>query len=151
MLVMRLARVGKKNAPQFRIIIQEKSQSTNSAYIDNVGTYNPLTQPATIILKEDKIKDWIGKGCQPSNTVWNMLVEKGVIEGKKRKSVTIKTKPVGKDAAKPAPAAEQPFEAAKTDSPAPADKPTAEKPAETPAPATDEPTPQVKPEIEEKK
>jgi len=135
MLVMRLARVGKKNAPQFRIVIQEKSKAPSSSYIDNVGTYNPLTDPATITLKEDQIKAWIAKGCQPSNTVWNMLVEKGVVEGKKRKSVAIKKKKLTEEEKKAAQA-----------KPASPETPT-EKPEEKPA---EEPKKEEKAEEEKK-
>jgi len=128
---MRLARVGKKNAPQFRIVIQEKSKAPSSSYIDNVGTYNPLTNPATITLKEDQIKAWIAKGCQPSNTVWNMLVEKGVVEGKKRKSVAIKKKK-GKDEKK------KESEAKPASTETPTDKPEEKKAKETKEKPTEE-------------
>lgn len=92
MLVIRLTRIGKKNAPQYRIVVQEKLQAPSSKYLDQVGFYNPLTEPSTIKLEEEKIKDWISKGAQPSNTVWNMLVNAGIVKGKKRKAVKVKVK-----------------------------------------------------------
>ena len=165
MLVIRLTRIGKKNAPHFRIVVQEKLRAPSSAYIDNVGTYNPLTDPTTVTLKEDAIKDWISKGAQPSNTVWNLLVEKGVVKGKKRKSVSVKKKKGSeeekKEGAKPAEGGDKPAEtpevkteAPKTEEPKPEElkkeepKPEEKKPEE--APKTEE-KPAEEPKKEEKK
>ena len=91
MIVIRLTRIGKRNAPQYRIVVQEKQRSPSSKYIDQVGFYNPLTEPADIKFDEEKVKEWIEKGAEPSNTVWNLLVNAGIVKGKKRKAVKVKT------------------------------------------------------------
>ena len=134
MLVIRLTRIGKKNTPQYRIVVQEKQQSPSSKYMDQVGFYNPLTEPPEIKLEEEKIKQWIEKGAQPSNTVWNMLVNAEIVKGKKRKAVKVKTKK-SKDS-------EEKKEESK-----------AESPDETPEKKDDKPTekPVEKPKEEEKK
>ena len=134
MLVIRLTRIGKKNTPQYRIVVQEKQQAPSSKYMDQVGFYNPLTEPPEIKLEEEKIKQWIEKGAQPSNTVWNMLVNAEIVKGKKRKAVKVKTKK-SKDS-------EEKKEESK-----------AESPDETPEKKDDKPTekPVEKPKEEEKK
>lgn len=84
MLAIRLTRVGKKNQPQYRIVVQEKSKATSSDYLEKVGFYNPHDDSdAGLQLNEERIKHWVSKGAETSDTVHNMLVEKGIIEGKK--------------------------------------------------------------------
>jgi len=153
MLVIRLTRIGKKNAPHFRIVVQEKLRAPSSAYIDNVGTYNPLTDPATVTLKEDAIKDWISKGAQPSNTVWNLLVEKGVVKGEKRKSVSVKKRKGSeeekKEGEKPAEGGDKPTE---TPEAKPEEKKEETKPEEVKKeePKPEEKKPEEAPKTEEK-
>ncbi|MBU2236151.1 30S ribosomal protein S16 [Patescibacteria group bacterium] len=84
MVTIRLTRVGQKNKPQYRIVVQEKSKATASDYLEKVGFYNPHDDSENgLQLNEERIKHWISKGAMPSDTVHNMLVEKGIIEGKK--------------------------------------------------------------------
>jgi small subunit ribosomal protein S16 len=84
MVTIRLTRVGKKNKPQYRIVVQEKSKATSSDYLEKVGFYNPHDDSeGGLQLNEDRIKHWISKGAETSDTVHNMLVEKGIVEGKK--------------------------------------------------------------------
>lgn len=87
MLVLRLARIGKKNKPEFRLVVQEKRQDPFSTSLETIGFYNPRTEPATISLKIERIKYWLSKGAQPTATVHNMLVNAGVITGEKMKVV----------------------------------------------------------------
>jgi len=82
MLAIRLSRVGKKKQPLFRIILCEKQKDPWGKYLENLGTYNPQTKEQ--ILNIDRIKYWLSKGAQPSDTLWNMFVTKGLVEGKKR-------------------------------------------------------------------
>jgi len=82
MLIIRLTRTGKKNKPQYRIVVQEKSKATTSSFIEQVGFFNPHAQEGGTELKEERIKYWISKGAQTSPTVHNMLVKNSVIEGK---------------------------------------------------------------------
>jgi len=82
MLVIRLLRVGKKNQPFFKIVITDKSNPPRGGrFVEEVGTYNPLTKEKT--LKKERIQYWLSQGVQPSDTVHNMLVKEGILEGKK--------------------------------------------------------------------
>ncbi len=89
MLTIRLSRVGKKKQPSYRLIVSEKSKDPWGKFIENLGIYNPRTSPATIDFKADRIKDWISKGAQTSNTVWNLLVDQKIVEGAKRLKVKL--------------------------------------------------------------
>jgi small subunit ribosomal protein S16 len=101
MVVIRLSRVGKKSHPTFRIIASDKQKDTVGSYLELLGSYDPHATPTGIELKADRIKYWLSVGAQPSDTVHNLLVEKGVIEGAKK--VIAKAKKVEVEA--PAPAA----------------------------------------------
>jgi small subunit ribosomal protein S16 len=82
MLMIRLQRIGRKNDPSFRIVVTDKRESVASnRFADIVGTYQPKL--GTISIDAEKVKKWIGNGAQPSPTVHNMLIEKGIITGKK--------------------------------------------------------------------
>ncbi len=96
MLHIRLRRIGKKKQPTYRLIVCEKSKDPFGDYLENLGTYNPRTTPSEINLKADRISEWISKGAQCSDTVWNILVDQGVVKGEKRKSIQISTKRKGK-------------------------------------------------------
>jgi len=89
MLVIRLARIGRKNRPAFRIVLQEKTQAPKSASKETLGSYNPLLPKREDQVKFDKerIMHWLKLGAEPSATVHNMLVEFKVIEGKKQRVV----------------------------------------------------------------
>ena len=98
MLMIRLQRIGRKNDPSFRIIVTDKRESTTSTrFADIVGTYRP--KAGTITIDAPKVTQWIAKGAQPSPTVHNMLITKGIITGKKinvlpKKTPIIKEAPV---------------------------------------------------------
>lgn len=92
MLTIRLSRTGKKHKPQYRIVVQEKHEDPWAPAKEVVGLYNPHTEPSTIELNEEKIKSWLEKGAQPSNTVNNMLINAGIIKGEKAKAVRITKK-----------------------------------------------------------
>ena len=76
---MRVTRMGDKKSPFYRIVITDSRNARDGAYIDKVGHYNPTAQPAEIVLDVEKAKDWLAKGVQPTETVKNILVNKGVI------------------------------------------------------------------------
>lgn len=92
MLTIRLSRVGKKKQPSYRLLVSEKSKDPWGKYLENLGTFNPLTDPATINFNVDRIKYWIGKGAQTSDTVWNIFVDQKIVEGAKRLKVKISKK-----------------------------------------------------------
>ena len=77
---MRLTRLGDKKSPFYRIVVTDSRNARDGAYIDKVGHYNPITQPAEIVIDEAKAKDWLAKGVQPTETVRAILIEKGVME-----------------------------------------------------------------------
>ncbi|MBE5756741.1 MAG: 30S ribosomal protein S16 [Clostridiales bacterium] len=83
---MRLTRMGDKKSPFYRVVIMDSRTARDGAYIDKIGHYNPLTNPAEIVLDADKAKDWLAKGVQPTETVKNLLVKAGIIEQSKKLS-----------------------------------------------------------------
>jgi small subunit ribosomal protein S16 len=72
-LSIRLARVGKKKMPSYRIVVIDKRRPRNGRFVEIVGTYNPLKNPAEIKLDAERIKYWLGCGAQPSDTVVSFL------------------------------------------------------------------------------
>lgn len=96
MLTIRLSRTGKHKAPQYRVVLQEKGRDPWARANEILGWYNPTTNPSTYELKEERIKEWLSKGAQPSNTVHNLLVTAGVIKADKKTSITISKKRAGK-------------------------------------------------------
>lgn len=69
MLMIRLARFGARKQPHYRVVVIEKDRARNGRSIETVGTYNPRTNPATVLLKQDRIEYWTGKGAQLSDRV----------------------------------------------------------------------------------
>lgn len=149
MLVIRLARVGKKKQPEYRVVVADKRRAVAGRFIEIVGHYQPLTDPATIRLDRDEIKAWMEKGAQPSETVRSLI--RHVDEDK-----AITNKPKNKKKVEPkaeapkAEAAEGSAEVGETAVPAeetPAEAPAEDAPAEDPAPETPE-APAVTPDPE---
>ena len=75
---LRLTRVGSKKNPVYRIVAADSRSPRDGKFLEIVGRYNPQTDPSTIELDEERIKDWISKGAQPSATVKRLLKAKGV-------------------------------------------------------------------------
>lgn len=73
MLMIRLARIGKKKRPFYRIIVTEKTRPRTGRFVEIVGTYDPLKKPALITMDDARVKYWLGKGAQPSDTVRSFL------------------------------------------------------------------------------
>lgn len=73
MLAIRLARIGKKKQPFYRIVVLDKRKPRNGRTVEIVGTYDPLKNPAEVKLVADRIKYWLGVGAQPSDTVRSFL------------------------------------------------------------------------------
>ena len=70
---MRLTRVGSKKNPIYRVVVADSRSPRDGKFIEIVGRYNPQTEPSTIDFDEDRVKDWLSKGAQPSNTVARLL------------------------------------------------------------------------------
>lgn len=82
MLMIRFQRTGRTNDPAFRIAVLEKTRAAQAGNIvELLGTYNPRSKALT--LNEEQVKAWIAKGAQPTDSIKNLLISKGVIEGKK--------------------------------------------------------------------
>jgi small subunit ribosomal protein S16 len=72
-LMIRLARVGATKQPHYRIVVIEKDRARNGRSVEVVGTYNPRTNPATVLLKRDRIDYWTGNGAQLSDRVAKLV------------------------------------------------------------------------------
>jgi len=72
-LMIRLARVGARKQPHYRVVVIEKDRARNGRSVEVVGTYNPRTNPASVDLKLERIEYWKGKGAQPSDRVAKLL------------------------------------------------------------------------------
>lgn len=73
MLAISLMRIGAKGKPFYRLVVKEKRSKRDGAYIENVGTYDPMKSPAEVSLKHDRIQYWIGVGAKPTETVASLI------------------------------------------------------------------------------
>jgi len=71
--MIRLARVGARKQPHYRIVVIEKERARNGRPVEVVGTYNPRTDPASVELKRERVDYWVSKGAQVSDTVTRIL------------------------------------------------------------------------------
>jgi len=78
MVKIRLQRVGRKKKPAYRIVVAESRAPRDGAFIEIIGHYDPLTDPATVVIHEDKALKWLRQGAQPSQTVANLLKRQGI-------------------------------------------------------------------------
>jgi len=76
---MRLARVGSKKNPIYRVVVADARSPRDGRFIEIVGRYNPQTDPSTIEFEEDKVREWLGKGVQPSDAVARLLKAKNLV------------------------------------------------------------------------
>ncbi len=79
MVKIRLRRLGAKKAPFYRIVVADSRYPRDGRFIEELGTYNPLTNPPTVEVKADRAQDWIKKGAQPTDTVRDLLKHAGVL------------------------------------------------------------------------
>lgn len=92
MLTIRLQRLGKKNAPTYRLVISEKARDTQGKNLEILGSFNPHAKENGLAPNTERIKYWLSKGAQTSSTVHNLFLKAGIIGGeKKKKSVYIST------------------------------------------------------------
>jgi small subunit ribosomal protein S16 len=82
MLTIRFNRTGKRNKAQFRIVLQEHTVAPGGRHVEVLGSWDPHMKKG--VFQGEKIKEWITKGAQVSDSVWNLLIRQGIIEGKKR-------------------------------------------------------------------
>ena len=79
MVKIRLQRFGAHKAPKYRIVAADSRSPRDGKFLEILGTYNPLTEPATVTVDADKVQAWLAKGAQPTITVKNILVANNVI------------------------------------------------------------------------
>ena len=103
---LRLLRMGAKKKPFYRIVAADSRVKRDGKYIELVGTYNPVTNPAELDIKEEVALKWLNNGAIPTDTVKSLFRQKGINEkfhlSKSKKSETKSTKKVAKDTKKPA-------------------------------------------------
>ena len=77
---IRLTRIGKKKAPRYRVIVADSRSPRDGRFIEEIGYFDPLTNPETVKIDADKAKTWIKNGAQPTDTVRALLKKSGIIE-----------------------------------------------------------------------
>ena len=77
---IRMKRMGSKKRPFYRIVVADSRSPRHGRQSETVGTYNPLTKPEEVVLKEDRVMEWLGNGAQPSDTVRNILSKEGIMK-----------------------------------------------------------------------
>ena len=80
MVKIRLRRMGAKKAPFYRVVVADSRYPRDGRFIEQIGTYNPLTEPSTINVDSEKALKWLGQGAQPTDTVKELLKVSGVIK-----------------------------------------------------------------------
>jgi small subunit ribosomal protein S16 len=130
---IRLARVGKKGHPSYRIVVADVTAPRDGAYLEWIGNYDPMADPPTVTLKTERAAHWLSMGAIPSDAVARILDQNGLMERTHTQKTA--TKKSGEEestgtapAALAAPAAEAPVDEAPADE-APADEAPAEEPA----------------------
>ena len=89
MLKIRLRRTGAKKKPSYRLVAADARAPRDGAFVDIIGHYDPLTDPETIVINEEKALHWLSKGAQPTDTAARLLTKAGIME----KSKLVKEKP----------------------------------------------------------
>ena len=79
MVKIRLRRMGAKKAPYYRVVVADARSPRDGRCVEEIGTYNPLTNPATIAIDVEKAQTWIKNGAQPTDTVRTLLKKAGVL------------------------------------------------------------------------
>ncbi len=80
MVKIRLRRMGAKRAPFYRIVVADSRYPRDGRFIEEIGYYNPMTEPSEVRVDAEKVKQWIANGAQPTDTVKALLKKNGVIE-----------------------------------------------------------------------
>ena len=80
MVKIRLRRTGKKKQPSYRVVVADARAPRDGAIIDRIGHYNPLTDPPTAVIDEEKALKWLEHGAQPTETVASLLKKLGIME-----------------------------------------------------------------------
>ena len=80
MVRIRLRRMGKKKQPSYRVVVADSRSPRDGAFIETIGHYNPLTDPPTILIDEEKALKWLRQGAQPTERVLALLSKLGIMD-----------------------------------------------------------------------
>lgn len=84
MVMLKLSRVGKNKQPEFRVVVVDKRRDPYGKVLDTVGFYNPRSKPKIIRFNAERVTHWLSKGAQATPTIWNLLVDQKIVQGKKK-------------------------------------------------------------------
>ena len=79
MLKIRLRRTGAKKQPSYRLVVAESTAPRDGTFLENLGHYDPLTNPRTFVVKEDRVREWLKRGAQPTDRVTRLLTAEGIL------------------------------------------------------------------------
>ena len=85
MVKIRLRRVGAKKKPSYRLVVADSRSPRDGAFIEIIGHFNPLTDPETLTINEEKALHWLSQGAQPTITAARLLTKAGIVEKTKNK------------------------------------------------------------------
>ncbi|MCY0877283.1 MAG: 30S ribosomal protein S16 [Firmicutes bacterium] len=77
---IRLKRIGAKKSPYYRVVVADSHSPRDGRFVEEIGTYNPLTDPAQINIREDRAIYWLQTGAQPSDTARHLLSQVGIMK-----------------------------------------------------------------------
>ena len=80
MVKIRLRRMGAKKSPFYRIIVADSRSPRDGRFIEEVGYYNPMSEPVTLKVEVEKVQKWLASGAQPTETVKSLLTKSGIIK-----------------------------------------------------------------------
>ena len=102
MIRIRLRRVGKKRHPYYRVVVANKTAKRDGAFLETLGSYDPHADPPLVSLDEAKVREWIGKGAQPSEAAEKLMRRAGIVITPAAKKVKVKAEPAAEVEAAPA-------------------------------------------------
>ncbi len=91
MLKIRLRRTGARKKPSYRIVVAESTAPRDGKYVEIIGTYDPLTDPATVKLDGDRAKHWLSVGAQPTERVVKLMAREGLVDAPARPAAATAT------------------------------------------------------------
>ncbi|MBN1176620.1 MAG: 30S ribosomal protein S16 [Dehalococcoidales bacterium] len=80
MLRIRLRRVGAKKKPSYRLVVADVRAPRDGAFVETIGHYDPMTEPETIVIKEERALHWLSQGAKPSDTSARLLGKAGILD-----------------------------------------------------------------------
>ncbi len=80
MVKIRLRRMGSKKKPSYRLVVADSRAARDGAFISTIGHYNPLTDPETVVIDEEKALHWLSQGAQPTATATRLLTKVGIMD-----------------------------------------------------------------------